>query len=84
VEDYCEKYESELKEDFLSRKDWKKLGMIKDFLTLFSRATLVIEGDDVSINFTLFNIDILIQHLQKTIVRRSLSLLLLASLYIIG
>ena len=60
MKDYCEKYKSELKEDFLSREDWKKLGMIKDFLILFSRAILVTEGDGVSIDFTLFNMDILI------------------------
>jgi hypothetical protein len=62
VEDYCEKYESELEEDLLSCEDWKKLGMIKDFLAPFSRATLATEGDGVFIDLTLFNIDILIQH----------------------
>ncbi len=62
VEDYCEKYKSKFKEDFLSREDWKKLNMIKDFLIPFSRAILVTEGDGVSINFTLFNMDILIQY----------------------
>jgi hypothetical protein len=60
VEDYYEKYESEFEEDFLFREDWKKLDMIKDFLILFSRANLVIEGDGVSIDFTFFNINILI------------------------
>lgn len=60
VEDYCEKYESELKEDLLSCEDWKKLGIIKDFLAPFSRATLATEGDSVSIDLMLFNIDILI------------------------
>ena len=60
VEDYCEKYKNKFKEDLLSREDWKKLNMIKDFLILFSRAILVTEGDGVSIDFTLFNMDILI------------------------
>ena len=63
MEDYCEKYKNKFKEELLSRENWKKLGIIKDFLIPFSRATLVIEGDGVSINFTLFNIDILIQYL---------------------
>ena len=40
VEDYYKKYKSELKEDLLSREDWKKLGIIKDFLAPFLRATL--------------------------------------------
>ncbi len=59
VEDYYEKYESEF-EDLLSRENWKKLDMIKDFLIFFSRVILATEGDGVFINFTLFNIDILI------------------------
>jgi len=62
VEDYCEKYESEFEEDFLSREDWKKLGMIKDFLIPFLRVILTTKKDGVSINLTLFNIDILIQY----------------------
>ena len=63
VEEYYEKYKDELKEDLLSREDWKKLGIIKDFLAPFSRATLATKGDSVSINYTLFNMDILIKHL---------------------
>ena len=63
VEDYCEKYENELEEDLLSHEDWKKLGMIKDFLAPFSQATLATKGDSISIDLMLFNMDILIQHL---------------------
>ena len=63
MEDYCEKYKNKLEKDLLSREDWKKLDMIKNFLIPFSRAILITEGDDVSIDLTLFNIDILIQHL---------------------
>ncbi|KAG4432421.1 hypothetical protein IFR05_012096 [Cadophora sp. M221] len=66
VEEYCDKYEDELEEDLLSREDWKKVEMIKDFLAPFSRATLATEGDSVSIDRTLFNTDILIKHLQET------------------
>ena len=68
VEEYCTKYESELKEDLLSCEEWKKLGMIKDFLAPFSQATLATQGDSVSIDLTLFNMDILIQHIQETTV----------------
>jgi hypothetical protein len=68
VEEYCETYKTELKEDLLSREDWKKLSMIKDFLAPFSRATLATKGDSVSIDRTLFNMDILIKHLQETTV----------------
>ena len=62
VEEYCEKYEDELEEDFLSREDWKKLGIIKDFLASFSRVTLITEKDSVFIDRTLFNMDILIKY----------------------
>src|SRR6266498_1577390 len=60
VEDYYEKYKNKFEEDLLSREDWKKLSIIKDFLIPFSRVILVIKGDGVSINLTLFNINILI------------------------
>ena len=63
VKEYCKKYKDELKEDLLSREDWKKLSIIKDFLAPFSRVTLAIKGDFISINCTLFNMDILIKHL---------------------
>ena len=63
VEKYCADYEEELEEDLLSFADWKKLCMIKDFLALFTRATLAAEGDSTSIDSTLFTIDVLIKHL---------------------
>ena len=63
VEKYCEDYENKLEEDLLSYVDWKKLCTIKDFLAPFSRATLATKGDSVSIDRTLFTIDILIKHL---------------------
>jgi hypothetical protein len=78
VEKYCEDYESELEEDLLSHADWKKLRTIKDFLAPFSQATLATEGDSVSIDRTLFTMDILIKHLQETIVSPLPSLLLLS------
>jgi hypothetical protein len=76
VKKYCDLYEGELQGDLLSREDWKKLEMIKDFLVPFVRATLIIEGDHASIDRTLFNIDILIQHIQETTVRSIPSLIL--------
>ena len=63
VEKYCEDYKSELEEDLLSYRDWKKLRTIKDFLAPFSRATLATKGDSISIDHILFTIDILIKHL---------------------
>jgi hypothetical protein len=63
VEKYCDLYKGELQGDLLSHEDWKKLEMIKDFLAPFIRATLATKGDNASIDRTLFNIDILIQHI---------------------
>jgi len=78
VEQYCEDYENELEEDLLSHADWKKLRTIKDFLAPFSRATLATEGDSVSIDRTLFTMDVLIKHLQETTVSSLPSFLLLS------
>ena len=68
VKKYCKDYKSELEEDLLSYVDQKKLCTIKDFLAPFLQATLATEGDSVSIDCTLFTMDILIKHLQETIV----------------
>ena len=77
VEKYCQDYEEELELDLLSHQDWKKLRMIKEFLSPFSRATFATEGDSTSINATLFIMDILIKHLQET----TISLPLFLSLF---
>jgi hypothetical protein len=74
VEKYCQDHEEELEDDILSRQDWKRLRIIKDFLAPFSRATLAAEGDSTSIDATLFTMDILIKHLQETTVSLSSSL----------
>ena len=63
VKKYYNDYKEELKEDILEFLDQKKLRMIKDLLSPFTRATLIIEGDSTSIDFTLFIIDVLIKHL---------------------
>ena len=65
VENYCNKYKSELQGDLLSREDQKKLEIIKDFLKPFNRATLATKRDSTSIDCILFNIDIIIQHIQE-------------------
>jgi hypothetical protein len=78
VEKYCEDYESEVEKDLLSFADWKKLRTIKDFLAPFERATLSTEGDSVSIDRTLFTMDILIKHIQETTISPLPSLFLLS------
>jgi hypothetical protein len=62
VKQYYKDYESKLKENILSYIDWKKLRTIKDFLVSFSRVTFIIKRDSVSINRTLFIMDVLIKH----------------------
>ena len=78
VDKFCEDFERELQKDLLNLADWKKLRMINDFLQPFSRATLFTEGDEVSIDRTLFTMDILIKHLQISIVSPLPSLFLLS------
>src|SRR5947209_13371530 len=78
VDKFCENFEHELQKDLLDLTDWKKLHTINDFLQLFSRATLFTEGDEVSIDRTLFIIDILIKHLQISIINPLPSLFLLS------
>jgi hypothetical protein len=63
VEKYYKDYKSKLKEDLLSYTNWKKLCTIKDFLAPFLQATFITKGDFVSIDCTLFIIDILIKYL---------------------
>ena len=63
VEKYCQDYKEELEDNILTPKDWKKLCTIKDFLALFSQATLFTKGDSTSFDSTLFTIDMLIRHL---------------------
>jgi hypothetical protein len=76
VEKYIQNHEDNLEVDVLSFQDWKKLRTIKDFLAIFSRATLFTEGGSTSIDSVLFIMDILIKHFQNTLVSSCLSFLL--------
>ena len=76
IDKYCEYFEYELQKDLLDLTDWKKLRTINEFLQPFSRATLFTEGDEVSIDYILFIIDILIKYIQISIVSPLPSLLL--------
>jgi hypothetical protein len=68
IDKYCEYFEHELQKDLLDLADWKKLRTINEFLQPFFQATLFTEGDEVSIDRTLFTMDILIKHIQISIV----------------
>ena len=78
VEKYYKDYESKVEKDLLSFADWKKLCTIKDFLAPFERATLSTKGDSISIDRTLFTIDILIKHIQETTISPLPSIFLLS------
>jgi hypothetical protein len=67
IDEYCERFEHELYKDLLDLADWKKLRTINVFLQPFASGTLFTEGD--SIDRTLFTMDVLIKHIQITIVR---------------
>ena len=74
IDKYCEDFEYELRKDLLDLADWKKLRTINDFLQPFASGTLFTEGD--SIDRTLFTMDVLIKHIQITIVSTLLSFFL--------
>jgi hypothetical protein len=63
VNKYYKNFKRELQKDLLNFADWKKFRTINNFLQPFSRAIFFIEENEISINRTLFIIDILIKHL---------------------
>ena len=63
VDKFCSDNEEELADDLLSYLDWKRLRLIKEFLTPFLRATLKAQGDSLSLDSTLFLMDILIYYM---------------------
>jgi hypothetical protein len=84
IEKYCKDYENEFEEDFLFYIYWKKFRTIKNFFISFSRIIFVIKEDSVSIDRTLFIMDILIKYLQETTVNFLFIFFSLANSYIIG
>ena len=72
----------ELREDILSLDDWKSLDTIHRFLGPFEQATKQCERDDATLDQTLFTVDFLITHLDRTDVRSSISSMRIYLLYI--
>jgi hypothetical protein len=77
IDKYYKDFKRELQKNLLNFANWKKLRTINNFLQLFSRATLFTEKNEISIDRTLFTIDILIKYLQISIINPLFSLLLL-------
>ena len=68
VDSYTKKYFSTLEIEYLSPIDWERLRTISVFLKLFNRATLETQGDESTIDNVLFNMDIIIKHLDNALV----------------
>ena len=77
VKEYCVEFKNKLYKDLLDFNDQKKLCTIIEFLNIFKASTLNCEGD-VSLDKTLFIIDVLIKHINDTIIQLSPCLLLLS------
>jgi hypothetical protein len=70
IEKYCQNYKSELEDDKLTPEDWRQLCTIKDFLEPFQLATLYTKGDCAAIDQVLFTMDVLIKHLQLSLISK--------------
>ena len=62
------KNHSDLDDDYLERSDWKKLEQTRGFLKPFYQATMHAQGDSATVDRVLFVMDILIQHLDLSLV----------------
>jgi hypothetical protein len=63
INKYYEDFERELQKNLLNFANWKKFRTINNFLQPFFKIIFFIEKDEISINRTLFTMDILIKHL---------------------
>jgi hypothetical protein len=66
---YIEKWYNEVKDDYLSPDEWHILEETAQFLQPFYCATLETEGDKATIDCTLYTMDILIKHFNRSKVR---------------
>lgn len=60
---------NQLKDDYLSPEDWQTLDDIYDFLLPFEEATKACEGDNSTLDRTLYTIDFLLSYLNTAEVR---------------
>jgi len=74
VDKYVEENLSMLQKDCLNPQDWQLLRIISDFLAPFEKATLKLQGDDATLDKVLPTMDILIEHMDRALVRLSLFL----------
>jgi hypothetical protein len=62
VNKYYKNFKREFQKDLLNFIDWKKFRTINNFFQPFSKIIFFIKGDEISIDRTLFIIDILIKY----------------------
>lgn len=68
IDTYTKNHFDTLEADYLYPYDWENLRTIHKFLRPFSRATLMAQGQQATIDRVLFTMDILIRHFQRSLV----------------
>jgi hypothetical protein len=71
IDEYTRKWYAEVKNDYLSPEDWQVVDDTHDFLLTFYEVTLLNQGDFSTIDQTLYTMDILIKHYERSNVRFS-------------
>jgi hypothetical protein len=69
VDEYVKKNINHLEDDVLSPRDWQNLRTIHSFLKPFHRATLELQGDSAKLDQVFITMDILLTHIEKSLVR---------------
>jgi hypothetical protein len=69
VDKYVEEYLLTLPKDSLTPQDWQLLRMISEFLAPFEKATRKLQGDDATLDQVLPIMNILIEHMDRALVR---------------
>lgn len=70
LQQFSESHYSQFQKDILNYEDWIDLEQVRQFLQPFWKVTQETQGDLDSIEKTLFTMDILVRHLEKSKVRK--------------
>jgi hypothetical protein len=68
IDTFTKSHLGKLEADFITPQDWIKLGMIKDFLQPFHKATLNTQGHYATIDKVLFTMDVLLKYFNIALV----------------
>jgi hypothetical protein len=68
IDTFTKSHLGKLEADFITPQDWIKLGMIKDFLQPFHKATLNTQGHHATIDKVLFTMDVLLKYFNIALV----------------